>query len=81
LPTLSKHAPGAGVCLQLQLDHEVRLTIRNALTTRARSNSGTGHGLGGMRERAELLGGWLRAGPDGDGWTVECFIIPGDARA
>jgi signal transduction histidine kinase len=75
-----KHAPGAGVCLQLELDHEVRLTIRNALTTRARSNSGTGHGLGGMRERAELLGGWLRAGPDGDGWTVECFI-PGDARA
>jgi hypothetical protein len=27
-----------------------------------------------MRERATLLGGWLRAGPDDAGWLVECAI-------
>jgi signal transduction histidine kinase len=74
-----KHAPGSRVCIQLELDGHVRLTIRNAVTAEMH-NSGTGHGLGGMRERAELRGGWLRAGPDEDGWTVECFI-PGEARA
>jgi len=74
-----KHAPGASVCVQLELEDSVKLTIRNAVTTGTRSNSRTGHGLCGMRERAELLGGWLRAGPDGEGWLVECFI-PGDAR-
>jgi signal transduction histidine kinase len=74
-----KHAPGAAVCIQLELDGNVWLTIRNAVTAGTR-NSGTGHGLGGMRERAELLGGWLRAGPDGEGWSVECFI-PRESRA
>lgn len=32
---------------------------------------GGGHGLTGMRERAELLGGALRAGPTGTGFLVE----------
>ncbi len=74
-----KHAPGADVGIQLELNGSVRLTIRNAVTAGARTNNGTGHGLGGMRERAQLLGGWLRAGPDDEGWLVECFI-PGEAR-
>jgi signal transduction histidine kinase len=75
-----KHAPGAGVCIQLELDGNVNLTIWNALASGAASNHGTGHGLGGMRERAQLLGGWLQAGPDGERWLVECFIA-GQARA
>jgi signal transduction histidine kinase len=33
--------------------------------------SGGGYGLRGMRERAEILGGSLLAGPDGYGWRVE----------
>jgi len=74
-----KHAPGAAVCVRLELDGDARLTIRNAVTVGTRSNSGTGHGLGGMRERAELLGGRLRAGPHGEDWLVECFI-PREAR-
>jgi signal transduction histidine kinase len=75
-----KHAPGAGVCTNLELDGHARLTIRNAVTIGARSNSSTGRGLGGMRDRAQLLGGWLRTGRDGEGWSVECFI-PRESRA
>jgi signal transduction histidine kinase len=33
-----------------------------------------GYGLTGMRERAELLGGWLEASPSGDGFRVELWI-------
>jgi signal transduction histidine kinase len=35
------------------------------------SATGAGYGLTGLRERAELLGGTLHAGPDGSGWTIE----------
>ena len=34
------------------------------------AGTGGGYGLTGLRERAELLGGTLRAGPDGTAWTV-----------
>ena len=35
---------------------------------------GSGYGLTGMRERAELLGGRLRAGPTADGFEVELWL-------
>jgi signal transduction histidine kinase len=35
---------------------------------------GGGYGLSGMRERAELLGGQLNAGPTDDGFRVELWI-------
>jgi signal transduction histidine kinase len=35
---------------------------------------GDGYGLTGMRERAELLGGRLRAEPTGDGFRVELWL-------
>jgi len=40
------------------------------------AGSGGGHGLAGMRERASLLGGTLRAGPrpDGAGFEVEAHL-------
>jgi signal transduction histidine kinase len=38
----------------------------------------TGHGLVGMRERAALLGGVLRAGPDGDGGYTVTARLPYD---
>ncbi|MFI5491473.1 sensor histidine kinase [Actinoplanes sp. NPDC051859] len=37
---------------------------------------GSGHGLTGMRERVEVLGGTLTAGPDGNGWRV-ATLLPG----
>ncbi|MDI6101227.1 histidine kinase [Actinoplanes sp. NEAU-A12] len=39
---------------------------------------GGGHGLTGMRERVEVLGGVLTAGPSGDGWRV-ATSLPGEA--
>ncbi|MCT4352498.1 histidine kinase [Streptomyces sp. Je 1-79] len=38
------------------------------------SASGSGYGLLGMRERAELLGGTLEAGPEGDGFAVRLRV-------
>jgi signal transduction histidine kinase len=38
--------------------------------------SGGGYGLTGMRERAELLGGSLTAGPTAHGFRVE-LQVPG----
>jgi signal transduction histidine kinase len=35
---------------------------------------GTGYGLTGMRERAELLGGALSAGPTATGFRVEVWV-------
>ncbi|MFE9657338.1 sensor histidine kinase [Micromonospora sp. NPDC006431] len=42
--------------------------------------SGGGHGITGMRERVEVLGGQLEAGPAGAGWRVRT-VLPGPAIA
>ncbi|GAA1693931.1 sensor histidine kinase [Fodinicola feengrottensis] len=38
------------------------------------AGGGAGLGIVGMRERAELLGGSLRAGVEGAGWTVRADL-------
>jgi len=41
----------------------------------------SGHGIGGMRERATALGGWLRAGPQlGGGFLVEAWLPTVESR-
>nr|WP_202517638.1 histidine kinase [Streptomyces sp. SID685] len=72
LTNVRKHAQGAKVDLRLDYsDHQVTLNVRDSggrpgdLTS-----SGGGYGLLGMRERAELLGGSLDAGPDEEGFAV-----------
>ncbi|MER6328187.1 histidine kinase [Streptomyces sp. NPDC001034] len=72
LTNVRKHAQGAKVALRLDYsDHQVTLHVRDSggrpgdLTA-----SGGGYGLLGMRERAELLGGSLDAGPDEEGFVV-----------
>ncbi|MEU4551809.1 sensor histidine kinase [Micromonospora violae] len=40
--------------------------------------AGGGHGLTGMRERVEVLGGRLEAGPSGSGWRVRT-VLPASA--
>jgi signal transduction histidine kinase len=42
----------------------------------------TGHGIEGMRERAGLYGGSLRAGPaDGGGWLVSAALVDAAPQA
>jgi len=38
------------------------------------ADAGAGYGVSGMRERAELLGGRLEAGPTADGYRVELWL-------
>jgi signal transduction histidine kinase len=42
--------------------------------------AGGGHGLAGMRERVEVLGGTLTAGPSGSGWCVRT-VLPATTEA
>lgn len=78
LTNVRKHAPGAAVHLLLAyLPHEVSLEVRDfgaAGKAGALTASGAGYGLLGMRERAELLGGTLEAGPEGEGFVVRLRV-------
>ncbi|TGB13153.1 histidine kinase [Streptomyces sp. MZ04] len=67
-----KHAPGAKVTVQLDYgEGEVTLDIRDSGAPPGElAASGAGYGLLGMRERAELLGGSLMAGPVEEGFVV-----------
>ncbi|WP_405984557.1 sensor histidine kinase [Streptomyces sp. NBC_00872] len=75
LTNVRKHAPGARVRIVLTYRaDEVTLDIRDSggkdsggagAEPAGLVTSGSGYGLLGMRERAELLGGTLEAGPDG----------------
>ncbi|MFF2660851.1 sensor histidine kinase [Kitasatospora sp. NPDC058032] len=79
LTNVRKHAPGARCTVELRyLTDEVELEVRDQRDQRAGragapgelAASGGGYGLLGMRERAELLGGTLLAGPHEGGWRV-----------
>ncbi|ANZ15808.1 sensor histidine kinase [Streptomyces noursei] len=74
LTNVRKHAPGARVRLRLEYDEgNVGLVVRD-FGGRGKpgelAKSGSGYGLLGMRERAELLGGTLESGPDEEGFVV-----------
>ncbi|MFE3267783.1 MULTISPECIES: sensor histidine kinase [unclassified Streptomyces] len=72
LTNVRKHAPGAKVHVRLEYgEHEVTLAVRDSGGAPGELGaSGAGYGLLGMRERAELLGGSLEAGPDEEGFVV-----------
>jgi len=76
LTNVRKHARPQWVELRLAYEPAgTRLTIEDFGGNGATplSDSG-GYGLTGMRERAELLGGQLRAGPTGTGFRVELWV-------
>ncbi|NBM14161.1 sensor histidine kinase [Streptomyces sp. GC420] len=78
LTNVRKHAPGARVRILLRYEPgEVALDVRDSGGTDVPGelgSSGSGYGLLGMRERAELLGGTLEAGPVEEGFAVRLRV-------
>jgi signal transduction histidine kinase len=88
MTNVRKHARGArvAVCLRYhreEVELEVRdfgrpvddtPTGRNQPVDNELERSGSGYGLLGMRERAELLGGTLEAGPAEEGFVVRLRV-------
>jgi signal transduction histidine kinase len=68
-----RHGDGSAVDVRLawRTDH-VELTVRNGLTTDAAPAAG--HGVIGMRERAQLAGGSLTAEADGGAFVVRATL-------
>jgi signal transduction histidine kinase len=71
----ARHATRIQVCVAAD-DTSVRLCVSDDGDTSAiRANGSPGFGLIGMAERAGLLGGVCKAGPDPDrGWTVTAVL-------
>jgi signal transduction histidine kinase len=79
MTNVRKHAPGARVEMRLEYrPEEVELEFRDFGGKEPVDNSlgasGSGYGLRGMRERAELLGGALDAGPAEEGFVVRLRV-------
>lgn len=71
LTNAARHAPEAQVLLRVENDAgTVVVTVSNTQRHAIRRPSGDGSGLAGLREQVRLLGGTLRAGPHGNGFTV-----------
>ena len=77
LTNIRKHAQAGRVEIRLAYEPSgTRLTIEDLGSCRdcPAPADGTGYGLTGMRERAELLGGTLTAGPTGGGFVVKLWV-------
>jgi len=79
LSNAAQHAPGASVEVSVNSSgDEVRVEVTNSAPEMApvTARTGQGHGLIGMRERVELLGGTLHTGPTEDGGFQVLVTIP-----
>ncbi|WP_309067694.1 histidine kinase [Microbacterium sp.] len=76
-----RHGDGGPVEVSLAwLPDRVVLGVRNVVRVEARATEPGGHGVIGMRERAQLTGGRLDAGREGDAWIVRGEIPIGPGR-
>lgn len=74
LANIAKHAPDAPSRMTLAVSPEAAtLTVANRLPVPATACA-DGRGMRGMRQRVELLGGTIAAGPAADGWVVHAAI-------
>src|SRR5690606_41357925 len=75
-----RHGDGGGVSVRLAwLADEVRLEVRNRVPAGATA-TGAGHGVIGMRERAQLAGGRLEADAEDGCFAVRATLPPGAAE-
>jgi signal transduction histidine kinase len=75
LTNVRKHAAAARVELRLAYESTgARLTVEDFGALTEATENGSGYGLTGMRERAELIGGSLSAGATNAGFRVELWV-------
>ncbi|MGK5740031.1 sensor histidine kinase [Micromonospora sp. URMC 103] len=89
LANVARHAGPAArarVCVRMrdgavhwEVSDDGGTSRRAARPADAGVDGANGHGLTGMRERVELLGGTLVAGPDGSGWRLRT-VLPAAVR-
>ncbi|MEL4358115.1 MULTISPECIES: sensor histidine kinase [unclassified Luteococcus] len=73
LTNAHRYAPGAPLTVRVERDDDLLVVeVVNGRSSQLVDDAGLGMGQGiaGMRQRAELLGGFLEAGPHGRGWRV-----------
>jgi signal transduction histidine kinase len=81
LTNVVRHAGRVVATLRIALSEgTLRIELSNPLGAARRSDR-SGRGLAGMRERVDLLGGSMTAGPDGDHWRVAVLLPTGGDRA
>ncbi|WP_130402572.1 sensor histidine kinase [Micromonospora violae] len=84
LANAARHAAGAAVRVTVRAGRSgLRVRVENAPPAEAGSRpreTGSGHGLTGMRERATSLGGTFTAGPLPDGGYAVAAELPYDAE-
>ena len=78
LTNAAKHGTGPVSLTIGRDDQQLRVVLRNSVPTRSRR--GSGHGLDGLREQVDLLGGQLSAGPVEGGWVLRA-ALPMDRRS
>ncbi|MFI2761888.1 sensor histidine kinase [Streptomyces echinatus] len=81
LTNTRKHAPGATARIDLfQTNGSVHVRVTNTAPTQPPLPlPGAHHGLIGLRQRAELLGGTMTSGPTGDGGYEVRVVLPAEA--
>ncbi|MFF7261696.1 sensor histidine kinase [Streptomyces sp. NPDC008159] len=81
LTNVRKHAPGARATIHVRhRGGAVHATVANTAPTRpALPLPGAHHGLVGLRQRAELLGGTVTSGPTPDGGYALRLELPAEA--
>ncbi|MEV2237619.1 histidine kinase [Micromonospora sp. NPDC049891] len=79
LTNVRKHAPDAETTVSLRyLSSGVEVGVRNGPAIGGSALPGAGLGLIGLRERVELLGGRLTAGPYDKGFLVRALLPTGE---
>jgi signal transduction histidine kinase len=83
LTNVRKHAPGSTATVDITRDGDLlRTTVTNTAATRpVLPLPSAHHGLAGLRQRAELLGGTLLCGPTPDGGFRLSLDLPIDGRS
>lgn len=78
LTNAGRHAPGSSVCVTMDYRPEaLTVSVVNRAPTMAPTTvAGSGHGLIGLRERAQAVGGQLRADPRLDGGFAVEAVLP-----